>query len=58
MFYLCIQEVGACDLDELVGIGIVLAGTSEVFAGPRVLEKTCSVGDLAESSYNENPSLR
>ena len=37
---------------------IVLARTSEGLTGLRVLERTCSVGDLAGSSYSENPSLR
>ena len=37
---------------------VVLAGTNEGLAGPRVLERTCSIGDLVVWSYSENPSLR
>ena len=37
-------------------IGVV--APSEGLAGPRVIERTCSVGDLAGSSYSEHPLLR
>ena len=37
---------------------VVLAGTSEGLAGPRVLVGVAAPSDLAGSSYSENLSLR
>ena len=48
VFYLCIQKVGGCGLDELTGsrVCIVLAKTSEGLAGPRAIEGTCRCCDI------------
>jgi len=41
-----------------VRVCIVPTKMSKGFMGPRVLDRTCSIGNLTRSSYSRNPSLR